>query len=196
MRRAMQHRARPAEGGFSLIELLVVIVILGTVAGMVSVSWDAVFPSQRLHSDVRELSSVLQSARVDAIARSVEIHVIYDIDNNKYWVEFPRPDAVAQRSGSNREQLEIDEEQKARISEHKLKNGVEIASVTIDGKEWIDGQVYVRYDPLGAASEHRIVLFQPKFRAYYTIEVLPLTGLIRFHDGIPVREEARDEDFN
>ena len=30
----------------------------------------------------------------------------------------------------------------------------------------------------------------------FTIEVLGLTGLIRMHDGVVLREPARDEDFD
>jgi len=185
-----------ASKGFSLIELMVVITIIAFAAGLASVSWDSVFPAQRLNSDVRELSSVLQGARVDAIARSIELRVFYDIDNEQYWLEFPRPDAVATRTGTNRETEEIAEEFKERLSFTSLSPGVEFVSITIDGEEWRDGQVFVRFDPLGAASEHTILLYQPKFDRYYTIEVLPLTGLIRFHDGVYVRELAQDEDFD
>jgi len=185
-----------ASRGFSLIELMVVITIIAFAAGLASVSWDSVFPAQRLNSDVRELSSVLQGARVDAIARSIELRVFYDIDNEQYWLEFPRPDAVATRTGTNRETEEIDEELKERLSFTSLSDGIEFVSITIDGEEWRDGQVFVRFDPLGAASEHTILLYQPKFDRHYTIEVLPLTGLIRFHDGVYVRELAQDEDFD
>jgi hypothetical protein len=53
----------------------------------------------------------------------------------------------------------------------------------------------VRFDPLGAASDHTIVLVQPEYERHYTIEVLALTGLVRFHDGVFQREPPQEGDF-
>ena len=55
---------------------------------------------------------------------------------------------------------------------------------------------YVRFDPLGASSAHTIVLYHELFQATYTIEVLPLTGEVRVHDGIYERPLPRDGDFD
>ena len=44
----------------------------------------------------------------------------------------------------------------------------------------------------GAASDHSVVLKQMPNEYEYTIEVLALTGLIRFHEGAFVREFPRE----
>jgi hypothetical protein len=56
--------------------------------------------------------------------------------------------------------------------------------------------VYVRFDPLGASSYHAVVLAQPLFERTFTIEAMPLTGDIRFHDGLFERDAAGPEDFD
>ena len=56
--------------------------------------------------------------------------------------------------------------------------------------------MYVRFDPLGAASYHTIVLYQELFERAFTIEVLPITGEIRFHDGYFERELVDEMDFD
>ncbi len=46
------------------------------------------------------------------------------------------------------------------------------------------------------ATDHSVILTQPQFENRFTIEVLPLTGLIHMHDGEFVREPPDDGDFN
>ncbi len=67
--------ARPARGGFTIIELMGVIVIMGLIGTVVMVSWQAIGPNSRLNSAVRNLSEHLASARSEAIARN---HDFYD----------------------------------------------------------------------------------------------------------------------
>ena len=64
----MHTRPRPARsaGGFSMIELLVVLVILGAIAGLAQLSADPVRPVQ-LDAAVREVVQALRFAQSDAI---------------------------------------------------------------------------------------------------------------------------------
>ena len=74
--------------------------------------------------------------------------------------------------------------------------GVELEQVIIAGEEFSEGQVFVRFDPLGAASDHTVILSQPKHNQVFTVEVLALTGLIRLHEGFYLREIPDDGDFD
>ena len=189
-------RAAASRRGYTLIELIVVITIIAMVAGTVAVSWQSLLPSQRLNAAVRELASRLHGTRSEAISRSMEFRIWYDIDEDRYWVEMPTPEAERRRTGTNLEFEEFEENEVLRLFETDLKDGVEFSRITIDGEDYDDGIVFVRFDPLGASSEHTILLHQEQFDRYFTIEVLPLTGLIKFHDGDYVREEAEDADFD
>ena len=100
------------------------------------------------------------------------------------------------RMGGGRLQLGEDEEERIRFQWTNLRDGVEFDHVTLGGVEFSEGRVMVRFDPLGASSDHRVVLSQPTYQNYYTIEVLALTGLIRFHDGIFERDPPDDADFS
>jgi hypothetical protein len=60
----------------------------------------------------------------------------------------------------------------------------------------LEGQVFVRFDALGASSAHTVVLYHKLFDATYTLEVLPLTGEVRVHDGLYERSVPHDGDFN
>jgi prepilin-type N-terminal cleavage/methylation domain-containing protein len=183
-------RSHGAGAGFTLIELMVVIVILALLTGTVAVSIEAMLPRSRLNSEVRALAATLQGARSDAIARNAEFFIEYDLDAEAYRVITP----FSVQGGLLLYMSE--EEDRMAFDWHTLADTVELASVYLAGDQISDGTVLVRFDPLGAASDHAVVLVQPNYENFYTIEVLALTGLIRFHEGVYTREAPEDADFN
>lgn len=181
-------RPRAGQGGFTLIELMVVLILVGMVGTTVVISWQALLPNQNLNSAVRVLSDDIYGARSNAISFNHEYRIYYDLDNQSYRIRTPY------REGGGFAYSE--DEQRVWISHRNLaENGVSIESVTIDEEPYYSGQVYVRFDPLGASSNHRIVLKQDQFDRFFTLEVLPLTGEVRFQDGIVEREPPEDRDF-
>lgn len=191
-----ESQQRTSQGGFSLVELMTVIVILGLTISITALNWQRIMPRSQLNAAVRNLSNVLQSTRSEAITRNQEYRVIYDLDEQRYWVETP----FKKGGGLALERIpgEDDPEDKgARVIDSltRLETGVVITQVTIDDETYGDGQVYVRFTPLGSSSAHTIHLHHLSTDRYYTVEVLSLTGLIRFHEGIFEREEATDGDF-
>ncbi len=63
------------------------------------------------------------------------------------------------------------------------------------GQDQNKGSAIVRFDPSGAASSHYVMVSQPSFDNLFTVEVMALTGLIKFHDGLFEREQPEDDDF-
>ena len=121
-------------------------------------------------------------------SRNLKFEIHYDIDNSTYWVETPYhiEGGVA----------ESDEEDRRIVEFTELPETVRFHEITMSGEVFSDGQIEWRFDELGASSDHLIVLYQKPFDRYFTIEVLALTGLVRFHDGYFEREPPRDADFN
>lgn len=184
-----------ASAGFTLIELMVAIVIIGLMAGVVSVSWERVLPGAQLNADVRGLSNRLQGARSESISRSAVFRMFYDLDNEEYWVLTPYDEEGRIQNRPYDPAEPSDEQGRVEAFRTKLRDGIEFFEVTIDGEVYDDGVVQVRFDPLGASSDHTVVLSQRQPPREYTIEVLGLTGLIRFHDGMFRREVPQDSDF-
>lgn len=184
-------------GGFTLVELMVVIVIIGLTISITSGNYQRVLPRAQLNNTVRILSNVLQSTRSEAITRNNEFRIIYDLDENRYWVETPyRKEGGLAMARIPGEEEPDDASERVISSLTKLESGVEFANVKIDDETYDDGQCYVRYDPLGSSSAHSISLYHAPTERYYTIEVLALTGLIRFHEGEYIRDEVSDGEFD
>ncbi len=186
---------RSAAAGFTLVELMVAIVIIGLMAGIVSVSWERILPGAQLNADVRGLSNRLHGARSESISRSAIFRIFYDLDNEEYWMLTPYDEEGRLQSRPYDPSEPSDEQGRVEAFRTALRAGIEFVEVTIDGEVYSDGVVQVRFDPLGASNDHSVVLHQDKPQREYTVEVLGLTGLIRFHDGIFRREVPDDSDF-
>ena len=53
----------------------------------------------------------------------------------------------------------------------------------------------VFFQPLGGSAHHVVQLRQALFEREFTLEVLPLTGEIRMHDGLFTRDQVDEGDF-
>ena len=182
-------RPRVAAAGFTLVELMVVIIVIGLIGGIAVTSWASMMPNQQFNTAVRNLSEVLHETRSNAIARNREFAIRYDLDEDTYRVRTPF------LPGGGFATSEEDEE-RLWIHETDLKeSGIDLVQITLDDKVYSDGKVEVRFQALGASSYHVIELAQTAFEREFTLEVLPLTGEIRMHDGIFKRELVDEDDF-
>ena len=179
----------PARAGFTLVELMVVVIILGLIGGVAVTSWAAMLPNQQFNSAIRKLSEVLYGTRSNAIARNREFRIEYDLDQDTYRVRTPF------KPGGG---LATTEEEADHLWDYETdlkENGIDLLQVTVDGQTYADGRVQVYFLPLGGSAHHVVQLRQTLFERDFTLEVLPLTGEIRMRDGLFSREPADEGDF-
>jgi type II secretion system protein H len=169
-----------------MVEILAVLVILGLVAALVSVNMEAILPRAQLHSTVRRIAAEIQGARADAISRNAVFKIEYDLDRHRYRRITPF------RLGGG---FAATEEERIAFSWIELPESVRFDRIQIDGVEYASGMVFVRFDPLGAASGHIVRLVQNPHDQRYTIEVQALTGTIDYHEGTFERLPAVERDF-
>ncbi len=183
-----------AAAGFSLIELVGVLVLLSLLATVTIVSWRALVPRTKLNSAVRELASALAEARSDAISRNADFEIEYYFEETP---EHPRGYRIVtpfRREGGAG--LAARPEERFARTFVRLPEDVVFKRITVQGEDYLRNMVSVRFDALGSASDHSVVLQQlPYDNNLYTIEVQALTGLIQFHEGEFRREPPRDGDF-
>ena len=79
-----------------------------------------------------------------------------------------------------------------------LPDTIQFGRVIVNGREFHDELISVRFDALGAASDHVVTIVQrhADYADTYTIEVQALTGLIRFHEGEFFRPLPEASDFD
>jgi prepilin-type N-terminal cleavage/methylation domain-containing protein len=179
--------------GYTLIELLLVMVALGLLATVVYVTWEAILPRTKLNTAVRELAATLQETRSDAVSRGVAFTVEYAFEENE---DHPRGYRVVTpfRAGGQGG-LAADDEDRLALAWKRLPENIEFQSITIDGQLILKGLAIVRFDPRGSASDHNIVLVQKPYGNTYTVEVQALTGFIHMQAGEFVRQPPKDGDF-
>lgn len=190
-RGCVKGRTTSRRGGFSLIELMLVGAVIAMMSVTVGVSIDTFVPKERLNTAVRKLTERLRAARSEAISRSLVYYVEYDLNEDRYRRLLP----FSVNGGIFREGIDDDDERQ-NTNWEPLPPGVEFHTVAVAGDIQTDGFMYARFDARGAASDHQIVLTQPKYNNFFTVEILALTGTFKFHRGIYVREAPTDTDFN
>ena len=183
-----------SRAGFTMVELMIVVAIIGMMTITVSTSIESMLPGERLNTTIRNLSADLRSIRSEAISRGVEFRLIYDLDNERYRWSTP----FSLDNGLVREGRDASWEESERIefSWEVLPEGVEFTSILVAGQPYSTGLVYVSFDPIGTATDHSVIMTQPRYARSFTIEVLALTGLVQMHDGEFIREAPVDGDFN
>src|SRR6185503_7065589 len=121
-----------AEQGFTLVELMVVVIILGLIGGIAVTSWASMLPNQQFNSAVRNLSEVLYGTRSDAIARNREFRIQYDLDEDTYRVRTPF------KPGGGFASSEEDAEHLWSHETNLKENGIDLLQVTVDDQTYTD----------------------------------------------------------
>ena len=79
-RRSPSTRARRTRGGFSLLELLMALSVLGVLAAI----GVAAFPPQGARAYANDLRALIQQARFEAVKRSVPVAVVWSASDGEF----------------------------------------------------------------------------------------------------------------
>lgn len=93
---------RPALGrgsGFTLLELMVVLVIVALVMAMASVFFANTLPSSRFNATVREIVATIRYARSLAQSDSQDQAITIDLEGRRYGIEGRRTKAIPRDIG-------------------------------------------------------------------------------------------------
>lgn len=83
---------RRARAGFSLVEIMAVLIILGVILMSIVPAIDNLVPAYRLRGAAREVASLIELAHSEAVSTRKEFRLAYDLDRNTYWLILPPKD--------------------------------------------------------------------------------------------------------
>ncbi|MFN0060398.1 MAG: Tfp pilus assembly protein FimT/FimU [Planctomycetota bacterium] len=171
----------PPQRGFTLLEMILVITILGALMAMVLPSLEGISPKYRLRSAARTVGSSINWAKslAGGLAKTHVLH--YDLETQQFWIiQPPRFDQDPEMPYDERDTfLPTD------LPEHiKIKH-----VVMPDGTVHDSGGVDVPVDSLGYFGSHIVVLINEDERLL-SVKYNALVGAVDFTEG-----EARFSEF-
>jgi len=165
--RVTQMSATGNRAGFTLLELLVVLVIMMMMTGIVAVSLRPALEEARLRSGTRMVSASLRYARSYAISHHTRAATVVDLDS---------PGLLMQARENELEGEEGWHEITTPAGRFRsLPAGIDIVYVSGTGAEQDRGEATVTFSPLGNGDSASLVLQDPGGRER-TIQVDGVTG--------------------
>lgn len=156
--------------GFTLIELMVVLAIIGLILGVVTTRIDFLIPGSRLNAAAREIASSLALANSHAAVSGRSVIIRYDMGNRFHCLILPATSPNKKREA---------------LAPNRLPDGVHFQDINVAGKEYLSKRgawVEISITPLGTVQPHVIHLVNDN-KNKVTIEVNPVTGLVQIKEG-------------
>jgi len=94
--RTLSNDFENGDSGFTLLELILVLLLMGLIAGLALPFVAPTLDRIKLQSEVRQISSALQFARSEAISKKTLYTFNIDIDKNQYWLAIPKQEEITQ----------------------------------------------------------------------------------------------------
>jgi prepilin-type N-terminal cleavage/methylation domain-containing protein len=157
LRKSKPHRSR--ESGFTLIEIVSVMVLIGLFMALVTPFVMTTLDRIQGESSVRKLASMLASARSQAVAAKTSFVFQGNLDQNQYWVIDPKTEESS-------EVMELDR----MIQFREFSDGED---------SWQEGVFSVTFYPLGSTSGGTIFLEPSDSDAdapSFALTIDPVTG--------------------
>ena len=177
VREKARRKAPAGNCGFTLVELVVVVVIIGLILASVAIRFDSLTVSARLRASAREIASTIGLAHSQACSTGRAQTIVFDTDNQQYWIESDSGEEPDNEWLPKKRTLYRD------ITFEDIQVGEEMYSER--------GTLSIEVSPLGVTSACMVHL-EAEGGAQMTLEVCPLTGMVRFYDGYEEYEPPED----
>lgn len=85
---ALRSQPRRGEGGFTLVELILVMIVVLTLATVVAPRFSDFFPNLQVRKSTDHLMAWARKARADAALTGARQRLLLDVPNRKFWIEY------------------------------------------------------------------------------------------------------------
>lgn len=160
---------RKMDKGFSLVELMVVLIIIGSMLSIVTFSLDSLTPTSRLSAAARSIASTINLARNRAIMMGKRVTMYYNLDKRFYQVILP-----SRIPGGKDEAL----------TPLELPREVNFDDISLAGAKGKQkkGWRKVFFSPMGIVIGH-VIHLKNKQGEKISIEVNPMSGTVEVIEG-------------
>lgn len=176
-RKGGQRRRTLNTCGFTLIEMMVVILIVGSLLFLSATRLDFLVPKYRLRGAAREIGAAMKQAKAHAAATGKDVYLEYDLSKGEYWMLFAFP--KRKEDGTEFEPRVFEYEP---LFRRPLPTGVEFVDVICgDQARTTSGNARVKVSPFGI-SAHTIVNLKSKEDREIAVKLNGFTGYLTFYD--------------
>jgi len=182
----LRPQRRRGEAGFTLVELIAVIVIVGLIAMVTVTRLDFLVPKYRLRGAAREVGSVLGLGKAHAASNGKDVYFEVDLTHGAYWLLAPFPKATP-ADDANPTEVRSRPLEYQPIFSQTLPDGIQFTDVVLGDKDKTnDGRSRARLSALGSSS-HIILNMRNEDGKEISVRMNGFTGVITYVDG---RQEA------
>ena len=179
-----RHHRMTRSGGFTLIEMMVVIVLIGLAVTFGVIRFQAYLPRARLEGAARQVGGFLTRLRGMAVFAGRTHYLEYDLDGEAFRIS--RPATIAEREDGSEEYVETDW--------FEMPEGVTLERVQFSRQdEETRGIASIEFTPEGEVTGHLVQFLSNRIlgedRSRFTVELNGVTGLVTYTPG--VREMRR-----
>ena len=187
--------------GFTLIELMIVVVILGLVAGYAAVAYRGTTEHQKLTTTVREFVGTYRELRAFAAKERRECFLEFDIANGQWrWLVYPLKDEMGNWIDIEGNLIELDliDELPDRKRWTKLDKEIFIKDIQAPGpagNEIFEEDYWIKFRADGTVPPH-ILHLVTKSGLEMSLEIEELTGRVTVTEGYAEFYAPQEDEFN
>lgn len=190
---------RRARSGYTLIELVMVILLLGIMLSFTFAKVDYLSPRYSLRAVAREIARTVALARSQAATQGRVYFVKYRFQEKSYYIlaPFEDPPTDSQAAGSlgspnpSAGAPPIPALHWEPVFRKDLPAGTVFRDIVVGGEKIEDQDVTVEISPFGLTKGHVVHLTDGT--RDYSIDINPLTGAARFHEEY-YEPQAQEQD--